>query len=431
MREVSCIFFPNGLEPAQLNALAEACMRFSSQVAARPGEAVFIETGGNRWIHEPVALGLRLKRLAERYGPGPRLAVGQHAAEALALARYGMAAVESLPLQALSDYASPFQRDAATEAWLAPMNAALRALGLSQLGDLLRLPAKTVGQRFGADASLLCERVSGQFSMAWPRFEPAVLMQERERFEPVEDFERLTFHLKRLADRMGSRLRGRGLRAAKLDLGIGFERGGRGNIELRLSLPQSAPSALLGILREAFDAKRRQGGLWQAVTSLALSAPELAPGGGSQESFFDSRQREQEQWSALVARLRQRLGDEQVFLAELVQRYLPERAWKKALREPAAFAQGQPVAPLRPSRLLAKPRELSREGEGVLQMPGKRRWHALSWAGPERINGEWWADGFDRDYFRVQTQEGLDLWVYAQAGAPAKEGQLWLHGYFD
>src|SRR6185369_13524194 len=107
MEKVSCIFYPAGLEAARLTALAEACLRFSSQVALRPREAVFLETGGNRLIHEPASLALRLKRLAERYGPQPRLAQGRHASEALALARYGMACVEELPLNALSDYASP------------------------------------------------------------------------------------------------------------------------------------------------------------------------------------------------------------------------------------------------------------------------------------------------------------------------------------
>jgi protein ImuB len=430
LREISCIFYPSGLEDRKLKALAEACLRFSPQVALRLGEAVFLETGGMRLIHEPQALALRLRRLAARYGPSPRLARGRHAAEALALARHGAARVGDLPMRAMMDYASPFQRDAQAEEWVQPMAGALMALGMHSLGSLLRLPGKTLGARFGADAALLRERVQGRLGMAWPRFEPEQVMHEAERFEPEDDFERLCLQLRRLTLRLGARLRGRGLRAARLQLQLGFERGARASLELRLSLPQSSPSAIYGLLREALDSKRRQGGLWQAVSGLDLGAPELAPGSGAQESLFDSRQREMEQWSSLVLRLRQRLGEDQVFLAELVQRYLPERAWKKMLGEARAPGGPAPAQP-RPSRLLPEPKKLFQESGHFVQMPEKRRWHASSWEGPERINGEWWADGFDRDYFRVATEEGPELWIYSQAGAPEGGGGYWLHGYFD
>jgi protein ImuB len=447
MSSVTCIYFRQGIESQKLAALAEACMRFSSQVALRPEEAVFVETGRNRLIHEPGALTLRLKALAARYGDGPQLALGRHAAEALALARYGAASVAELPMEALLDYASPFLHLESVDDWLGPMIAALKSLGLSRLGSLLRLPQHSVGERFGADAAMLRERVDGILEMAWPRYEAPALMQEREGFEAEEDFERLAFYLKRLVDRIAARLRGRGMRAARLKLEAHFERGGRKALDLRLALPQAAPSALLAVLRQAMEAQRRQGNLYRPIIGLGLAVPEMAPGKGSQSSLFDSRDKEMEQWSSLVTRLSQKLGDNQVFLAELVQRYLPERAWKRVLREPRSAPQAPAPAPApalpapaveppsRPSRLLPQPHPLWIEGAAsagiFVEMPAKQRWHARAWAGPERINGQWWENGFDRDYFRVSTEEGLDLWVYSESGAGGQAGKFWLHGYFD
>jgi protein ImuB len=444
MSAVTCIYFRQGIETKRLEALAEACMRFSSQVALRPREAVFLETGKNRLIHEPAALARRLTWLAARYGEDPRLAQGAHAAEALALARHGAASVAELPMEALLDYASPFLHMESVDDWLGPMIAALQSLGLDRLGGLLRLPQHSVGERFGADAAMLRERVGGFLEMAWPRFEMPRLMQEREEFEAEEDFERLGFLLKRLVDRCAARLRGRGMRAACLRLEAGFERGGGKSLELRLALPQAAPSALLSVLRQALDTQRQQGALYRPVVRLVLSVPEMAPGQGSQSSLFDSRDKEMEQWSSLVTRLSQKLGDNQVFFAELVQRYLPERAWKRVLKEPVQASpegRSQPAstpelqAPSRPSRLLPQPHPLWREGSVLAaafhEKPSKQLWHARAWAGPERINGEWWENGFDRDYFRVSTEEGLDLWVYAESSAGAQAGKFWLHGYFD
>jgi hypothetical protein len=72
---------------------------------------------------------------------------------------------------------------------------------------------------------------------------------------------------------------------------------------------------------------------------------------------------------------------------------------------------------------------LLREGKVLVAPGGRRSWHARDWEGPERLSGEWWEEGFARDYYRVSTEEGRDLWVYSREGED--NGALWLQGYFD
>jgi len=57
----------------------------------------------------------------------------------------------------------------------------------------------------------------------------------------------------------------------------------------------------------------------------------------------------------------------------------------------------------------------------------ERRWKLTSFHGPEKLRGEWWLGGFEREYFHVDTEEGDTLWVFT-AGSPRA---LWLHGVFD
>lgn len=99
--------------------------------------------------------------------------------------------------------------------------------------------------------------------------------------------------------------------------------------------------------------------------------------------------------------------------------------------ERGSDASGQdPAGAFRPTRLLAAPEQVVAEGEGgrltALRVGGRDR-AVLALEGPERLRGEWWAGGFDRDYYRVRLDGLGDCWVYRDGA----DGRLWLHGFFD
>jgi hypothetical protein len=355
------------------------------------------------------------------------------------------------------------------------------------LGAFLALPAGGWGERFGPNAAILRERLEGRMIVGWPRFEPDVRLEERQDLRDVEtqstgiNDEALRFHLKRLCDRVAARLRGRGLRAAGLALELGFERV-RGLVDvapwvldLPLALPVAEPSQLRKLMQERLEAEARRRPLPRALLSLGLAVTATAPGFNPQREAFDGREDEAEARDGLLARLAQRLGERRVFHAELVPRHNPESAWRRGSpRQPgmeaarrAAEAAVHPVP--RPTRLVRTPLLLIRAGDWLLTMNrlGKsRRWKALDWRGPERIGAEWWLDAWagsagarataaaaetvgeggepgegrkrppeagvpaDRDYWRVGTAEGQDLWIFCRQGEEARAGALWLQGWW-
>ena len=100
----------------------------------------------------------------------------------------------------------------------------------------------------------------------------------------------------------------------------------------------------------------------------------------------------------------------------------------------------------RPLRLLARPEPVGVEAvsddplepPAVLRRRGGRPVRLSGARGPERIAPEWWCEGeggsedggppAGRDYWRVETEEGVRLWLYRDLHpGPAR---WFLHGFF-
>ena len=63
---------------------------------------------------------------------------------------------------------------------------------------------------------------------------------------------------------------------------------------------------------------------------------------------------------------------------------------------------------------------------GALAIDGG--WRAVrEFQGPERLSGDWWEDGYCREYYRVTTEAGELLWVFYE---PRQRGWFW-HGWWD
>ncbi len=99
------------------------------------------------------------------------------------------------------------------------------------------------------------------------------------------------------------------------------------------------------------------------------------------------------------------------------------------------------LSPTRPVRLFDRPEPVEAVAEVPDGPPARFRWrrvlHEVAAAeGPERIAMEWWrdADGqaLTRDYFRVESREGLRVWLYREGlyGCAAPAPRWFLHGLF-
>jgi protein ImuB len=398
-----------------LPALAEACLAFSPQVALGE-EAVFAEIGASHQVISPEEVLTRLAKLLGEAGIQARVATAGDLPSALAFARYGTRRRESLPVEALSDYLSPFRAAAFSPAAL------FRKLGVETMGDFLQVPRAEIPARFGREGWEAYERYLRAEQIAWPRFVPEEKIMERADFDfasRIENLEPLLFLLRHILHRTFLRLNSRREKIVDFDLIFHLNRfaADRARVsEVRLPLPQSEQKALLQLLQERLGKELEKRPLEEALEGVSLLVRATAPAHDSQRNFFSKAEEEREVFSSLMARLRERAS---VFSATPSPRLLPEASWRKTVQP----EKGELVeTPLRPLRLLPSPLPLRRQGE-ILSGIG-RQWAIRGFHGPERLKGEWWLGGFEREYYRVDT-EAESLWVFRTTQG------LFLHGVFD
>jgi protein ImuB len=443
---VACLYF-FGDSRSEILRIAEACLRWTPQIAVS-NEAIFLETGRCRGIYQEGALALRLRALSKRFNCQFEVAFADDAPRALALSRLirpehrlaGGAERVALPIEALMDYANPFGADPETLRLVREMCVTLRKLGVETIPEFLALAARSLPSRFGKLGLLLHQRIREAAAIPWPRFMPPERIIEKAQFElgqPFHDLEPLIFVLKPVIDRAMARLRGRGERALSLRIRLQLERYSELSREeasrswkFDLALPQGSSVGLIPILRERLGFDLSQKPLPSPVTDLEFEILDTAPGAGAQRDFFDAREEEVEAWNSLIARLAEKLGEGQVFLAEPVERYLPEKGWIKRSElflEKAATSVPEDALPERPLRLLKSPLPLFKNGNALSLSDSAREWRVMQAEGPEILSGEWWFRQFQRSYFRLATESGEHLWVFQ---TPTSD-TLYLHGYFD
>jgi len=128
-----------------------------------------------------------------------------------------------------------------------------------------------------------------------------------------------------------------------------------------------------------------------------------------QLDFLNPRGSEDEEWGALLDRLRARLGPETVSSLGLAADYRPEKSW--CALPPGAVPVGAASAATAATDAPRRPLWLLPEPHALEQMP-------RCIEGPERIEGGWW-DGLDamRDYYVAEGGAGARLWVYRERGS--------------
>jgi len=98
------------------------------------------------------------------------------------------------------------------------------------------------------------------------------------------------------------------------------------------------------------------------------------------------------------------------------------------------------LAPTRPIRLFEQPERIEAIASVPDGPPVQFTWRRVRYAvahveGPERIALDWWRDGqghtLTRDYFRVESHEGMRVWLYREGAFNGPASTRWfLHGVF-
>ena len=306
-------------------------------------------------------------------------------------------------------------------AWEGERLRALRALGVTRVGELLRLPRAGLARRFGAAAVLELDIALTRQAAPRRSFVPHERFRERFDFEAeVETVAYLQKALEPLVGHCARFLRERQAGVQALELRLAHRAHALTRVRVGLASITSEQHRLISVLSQklsqlelAAPATRMElvSGPLQPLSAVSLDvfARQGGAGGGSDTA------------PQLVERLRARLGDEAVYGVRSVAEHRPEAAWQRVqeLRLSAELSAGRPPHEIpsdrpRPVWLLDEPAQLLEEPEIVEE-------------GPERIESGWWdGKGIARDYYIVRRTDGARLWVFQER----RSRRWYLHGVF-
>ena len=344
-----------------------------------------------------------------RAGFSVRLGIGSTRGAAWALAHYDegcvapgqeLAALAELPVVAL-------RLEEKTVA-------ALKRVGLSNIGALAETPRAPLARRFGPEVMLRLDQALGrQPEEISPLNNPPHYGVRMTLPEPIGLQSDVMAGLARLLERLSTKLNAQEVGARTIVLTLRRVDQAARDVELRLARPLRDPARILPL----FERGLGEVDAGYGIDQLRLEATWVEPLAARQLSHL-SGSRNDNRLDDLISRLGTRIGLENIQRFLPADSHIPERAF---LIAPAAYSEpGGSWVCLRPRPLRLFPPEPV-TGDGA-HPPRRFRWRRMSLStaraiGPERIAPEWWlADeawqsGL-RDYWRIETREGRRLWLF-------------------
>ncbi len=410
------------VEQQVLESLAGWLEQFSSCVSMAGSDVLLLEIagslrlfGGLRSLRQQVSTGLA------QQGFFASLAIAPTPLAATWLARGGRRAC-------VRDVANiaPMLRSLSLDCleWPDSVIESLAGMGITNVGDCLRLPREGFARRFGAGRLLELDRALGRLP------DPRTSWRAPERFcidydmtEEQSDSELLLAICRELLDAHERFLLVRQLGTQRLDFSFYHLKAPATKVSIGCAHTGRTAARWFELLKIRFErlelpepviAVRLEGGHTQALCAesgrLSFSGQRTSTGRYSM--------------AQLAERLAARMGRQAINGVMTVAEHRPQRAWR------ARHLSGKPgdMACLRDSMrrplwMLPEPAPLVVEAGYPLHQ-GRLR----IVAGPERIETGWWDDdGIARDYYTAINPRGLRLWIFRNRSAAAT---WYLHGFF-
>jgi len=293
----------------------------------------------------------------------------------------------------------------------------LHALGIETVGDLLRLPADGLKERFGDEAYRLHREARGCGEDALPiqRAEEQIPLRESMVLDYAErKVQPLLFGIKRLLDPLLERLAEKRRALAALVLELQVERG-EGRVEtLKPASPTLDAQQLLDLLMLRLESIKLTAG----VVEMAVQVESVPATREQLELFASQPKRDPDAIRRAFARLRAEFGAHAVVHASLREGHLPEASyeWKPLSELPRPkprLCRRTLVRRLR-THAWALPHRPRHEEDGW-QLRGRDDTAVHDLRGPYLVSGGWWrAENAEtaREYYFAGTRKGEWLWVY-------------------
>ncbi len=300
----------------------------------------------------------------------------------------------------------------------AKLRDALARLGVTTLGQLVRLPGGGILERFGKDAHRLYQLAAGE------RWDPLVPLPPPEApdervvlDDDLADVEQLVFVLKGAIDRLLDRLAGKGRALVALHVELTLRRAVGHTAPRHDCIKPAAPTldgrALVRLLH-----LRLTGMPPVAPVNAARVWADAAAASREQLAMFAAKpRRDLRAANEALARVRAELGDDAVVRAVLRDGHLPEASfgWERLVHVEPARPEPKLVRPL-VRRLHARPQQLPPQARQVRDdgwlLSGLEHGAVVRILGPYVVSGGWWAHEIHREYHFAELRRGDCLWVY-------------------
>lgn len=399
-------------DPARIEQLQQLlaawAYRFSAQVSLHYPRALLLEVGSSLQLFGPwpvfearlreelAALGLRQRIVLATNPVAARMLANGHDGLALSCPQETRAALARMPIARVG-----LPQDAAE---------AFARMGLHQLDQVLALPRDALARRFSAQVQLHLDQLLGLRTLGLGFYQPPDRFETRLELNfDVESHQALLFPLRRMLNDLAAFLAGRDCGVQRFCLYLEHAEGPDTQLQVGSLAAERDAAMLFELARGRLEPLR----IPAPVRKLRLVADDLPAFVPQHHALFDPRAQQAQPWEQLRERLRARLGDDAVKGLRAEADHRPECAWQSAEQGGQGSLPALPGS--RPGWLLPQPLALDASVHRVLGQA-------------ERIESGWW-DGGDvrRDYYRIETREGLRGWAYRDLAQP---GPLWLQGWF-
>lgn len=425
--------FKEGQATILLKKLAMELIRYSPCVGLDSEEGLWIEASGctHLWNGEANYLQnilLQFKKMGYQVHGAMAGSMGM----AWAVARFGrsgtilqskqhLAVLRQLPPVSLRLEAQVLER--------------LHKLGFRRIQDFINLPDNALRRRFGFALLQRLGQALGRLAEQIIPITPIVPYQERLTcLEPIRTRKGIEIALEKLLKKLNQRLyqEHQGLRKATLHT-FRVDRQKQA-IQIGTNRPSRDQKNLFNLFRE----KIAQIAPGLGIECFLLEATQIEPLKMQQEKLWqDANGADNSEIHDLLDRMTNRLGITAIHRFLPAAHHWPEKSIRSArsLWDESTFFW-QKTTP-RPIYLLAEPERIQVSAPipdyPPMVFTYKGQVHQVKKAdGPERIEREWWIEvGLQRDYYRVENQDGARYWIFRSGHyTEGKSPEWFLHGFF-
>ena len=324
--------------------------------------------------------------------------------------------------------------------------AALAQVGLKHIADVIDRPRAPLAARFGEGFVRRLDQALGRDDEPIaPRLPVPPYMAERRFPEPIAREEDVLGTIEQLAQELTRLLERRGEGARRIEAALFRTDGKVHRIGAGTGAPLRDAARIRALFVERLNAIGDEcdpGFGYDVVRLVALTTERCDPAQTGLAAPDHATA-----LAHLIDRFGARFGLRRVTRLVPQDTHIPEFAVTAI-----AAAHGKPhgaippsieqdsLASIRPIRLFEKPERILATAEVPDGPPKQFTWRHVQYVvthaeGPERIAMEWWRDDQGRkptrDYFRVESREGLRVWLYREGFFNDATPPTWfLHGVF-